>query len=170
MVAGHTKNLAAYVDGLRPEIPDFLGGIHKGLEQYGRLLKRRHGGGMKRSLKFDYASLTLYMDVKLPNSDEWLKVDWVMAKDELAEMDRATSASTRKRLTSSTSSATEDSIGKNPSSPTTPLSGANNMPVSSTLRRHLGDLPAPNPHGAARIRTCPPPACKLKHREAPNPG
>ena len=147
-VASYAKNLAAQIDseglptaGLRPDIPDFLIGVHKDLEQYGRFLKRSHGAGLKRSIKFDDSALTMFMDVKLPNSDEWMKIGWNLAREELSLIDSKNAASTRRRLMSSTSSNNEsESQDTLPS--TAPLTGANAMPASQTLRRFSRPSPS----------------------------
>ena len=109
--ASHARNLGNCVDeknfptaGIRPEIPDHLNGLHKELKIYGGILRRNHGEGLRRNIKFDDSSLSLYMDVRLPGADEWLKVDWDIVREAKFEREKNSSADTRRRLTSSTSS------------------------------------------------------------------
>lgn len=139
-VASHARNLASFVGadglptaGLRPEVPDFLAGRHNDLERYGRSLKKLHGQGLRRSIRFDDSSLSVYMDVKLPDQDDWMRVPWQMASEELLAQERSAQPNTRRRLTSSTSSVETVEGLPNPGSGI--VTGSNAMPRSETLGR-----------------------------------
>ena len=58
--------------GLRMCIPPHLLGLFKMCEIHGGKLRQKFGPGLKRSIKFDDASMSLAMDVKLPNDPEWV--------------------------------------------------------------------------------------------------
>ena len=63
--------------GMRLAIPDFLLSSFKVLEHEGfRIAQRRPG--TKRSIKFDDATRTLALDIKLPDSAAWVRI---MAED-----------------------------------------------------------------------------------------
>ena len=113
-VHSYARNLAGYVDlegrptaGLRMEIPDYLMGTFKDLDSYGGHLRALHGSGLKRHINFDDSSKGLYMDVRLPGEDEWLRVDDQVARDERRELARRRANRTRDRLGSSTSGGEE---------------------------------------------------------------
>lgn len=105
-------NLAGLIDenlkptaGVRQEVPDHLRVDFNELLSYGRSLYKTHGQGFKRHVKFDDRNNCLYMDIKLPGGDEWLLVDQKMAAEHAATVPGRSTAITRKRLTSSVSSA-----------------------------------------------------------------
>ena len=149
MVASFSRNLGNYVDssnkptaGLRLEIPDALGGVHRDLKRYGGELRKIHGEGLKRNIKFDDTALTFFMDVRLPlaENDDWMRVDWHMAKDYINQNLRQTAATTRRRLASSVSSDQADDVAMeendratDPARPT--------IPISSTLEKYSRPRP-----------------------------
>lgn len=147
-VTSYARNLGEWIDeknnptaGLRLEIPDHLSGIHKDLKIYGGILRKEHGDGLKRSIKFDDASLTLCMDVKLPGCDEWIRVPHDLAKEERITKERSNTADTRRRLLSSTSSIEMSVDSPRPTNVTAndqtslPEKGTQ-LPRSSTLLKH----------------------------------
>ena len=80
--------LAEYIDenrrplaGIRIDIPIFLTGTFKLLTNYGYKLRKLHGEGTKRYIKFDEANLSLYLDVKLPDCEEWFQITPTQAKE-----------------------------------------------------------------------------------------
>ena len=138
-VSAHAKNLKSFVDsegrptaGQRIDIPDFLRGVHRDLETYGKNLRKAHGPGLKRNIKFDDQDQSLVMDVKLPDEDEWVRVDRQLAYEERRSSDRSNADVTRKRLGSSTGSYSDVEMASTQSAPT--ATGANTVPVSETLR------------------------------------
>ena len=153
-IAAHAKNLRNCIDadgrptaGQRIDIPDHLTGAHKELDQYGKQLRKIHGPGLKRNIKFDDASSSLIMDVKLPDEEEWIRVDRTLAKEERLSSEKTRAKITRERLTSSTSSTGEtDVVSMQAEAPSiaseTSVSGANSIPVSATLRKFGARAPA----------------------------
>ena len=149
-IASYSRNLGNWIDpsgkptaGVQLDVPDHLNGVYKDLRIYGGLLRREHGQGLRRQVKFDDTKLTLYMDVKLPNSEEWLRVDRDLAIDARRENDKMSAAMTRRRLTSSTSSA--DGMETATETTTQERGGKRTettIPESSTLTRFA--RPRPN--------------------------
>ena len=89
-VMGSAAKLATFVDkdnkptaGLRLEVPSRLQPVFRTLFKFGQALRTRHGAGLKRHVKFDDASLSLIMNVKLPGDDHWSPVSYEMAKRNL---------------------------------------------------------------------------------------
>ena len=88
MVTMRGGYLASYVDsnnkplaGIRMDIPMYLTGTFKLLSTYGYKLKQIHGEGTRRYIKYNETNLSLYLDVKTPDSDEWLKITLNQAKE-----------------------------------------------------------------------------------------
>ena len=87
VVASHGKNLSSYTDsnglptaGMRLEYPSYLGRIFRDLDWYGREMRRRHGPGTKRNIKFQDDENTMYIDVCLPAGDHWHRIPHEEAK------------------------------------------------------------------------------------------
>ena len=73
--------LAKYVDsdrrptaGFRVDVPDYLGGEWKMLEELGHQIKRENGPGTRRYIKYDDISYGLYMEFRLPDEFKWTRV------------------------------------------------------------------------------------------------
>ena len=80
--------LAEFVDsckkplaGIRMDIPMYLNGVFKLLNSYGYKLRQLHGEGTKRYVKYDEANLSLYLDVRTPESEEWFQITPAQAKE-----------------------------------------------------------------------------------------
>ena len=56
--------------GIRMELPEHLKGLFKLFEAHGANLRQRFPG-LKRSIKYDDSTLSLCMDVKLPDRAKW---------------------------------------------------------------------------------------------------
>ena len=105
-VAAHARNLADHWDendnptaGMRLDYPSFLSGTFRDLEWYGAHLRRTHGQGTRRNIKFDEEKMSLYMDVKLPGEKtNWLRVSPEMAKEEKMESQEQRDNQTRMQL------------------------------------------------------------------------
>jgi len=104
-VASHGKNLKDYKDnenkptaGLRLDYPAFLGPVFRDLEWFGAFLREKHGLGTQRSIKFDEANTSLYMDVRVPSQDGWMRVSPHMARLEKEENQAEADKRTRRRL------------------------------------------------------------------------
>ena len=73
--------LAKHVDadrrptaGFRVEVPDYLGGEWKLLDDLGYHLKREHGPGTKKYIKYDDYNYSLYLEVRLPGATNWTRI------------------------------------------------------------------------------------------------
>ena len=77
MVQSYAPNLAMHAGkaGLRLNVPQHLIGLFKMYEVHGGKLKQRYGNGLKRSIKFDDATYSLAMDVRLPDEKEWIRLN-----------------------------------------------------------------------------------------------
>jgi hypothetical protein len=94
LVASHAKNLARFPPkngrpqyGLRIDIPGFLSGDFRSLERFGALMRRQHGTGTRRCIRFDDTKMRLFMDIKIPDCTNWMKVSPELASELLAEDD-----------------------------------------------------------------------------------
>ena len=132
-IMSHVTNLAPFVDdsgkptaGVRLEIPVKLGRQFQDFLRYGRALHKRHGTGLKRHIKFDHTERKLFMEVRLPNSDEWLFVDHQLAIEDKREWKSRSIVKTRNRLASSIS-------GDEPSVSLTPERGADNPSTNPNM-------------------------------------
>ena len=80
------KNLSECVNndgspsaGLRLDYPEHLAKDFRALERYGSYLRRTRGSGFKRNYRFCDDTETIYMDVRLPEEEEWLRITAEMA-------------------------------------------------------------------------------------------
>jgi hypothetical protein len=80
------------------DYPDYLRPEFRALEKLGAKLRKYHGQGLKRNIRFDDENRNLYMDVKLPNEDEWFKVTPAMARDMTGENTRSDQERTKSKL------------------------------------------------------------------------
>ena len=87
-LAGRGKLLAPHRDkegkptaGLRLDIPDYLAGDFRTLEDYGLLMKRQHGQGTKKYIKYDDSIYSIYLELRLPGGRSYLKITPQLAKE-----------------------------------------------------------------------------------------
>ena len=78
LVMSYAPNLASWRNepesvGVRLEVPCHLLGVFKTLEKYGHLVRTTHGENLKRHIKYDDRSMSLVIDVKFPDSEEWVR-------------------------------------------------------------------------------------------------
>ena len=112
------------------EVPDFLGGTFKLLERHGHALRAKHGPELKRHIKFDDEELSLFLNVRLPAQDNWIKVPLEFVRR------------IRKESTAKTAEHFRDCLSTGPTS--APSTGANRiaigkenrLPQSSTLLKY----------------------------------
>lgn len=83
-IQSYAPNLASAqgLAGIRLDIPDFLRGLFRLFESHAAALRVEHGT-VKRAIRFDDVEHSLYMDVKLQDTD-WHRV----SADELREADK----------------------------------------------------------------------------------
>ena len=110
IVSSYARNLAPRrtetgkpTAGLRMVVPDHLTGIQRALDRHGHRLKKLHGPGLRRNLKFDDTDCTLFLDVCLPGENDWMRVDFEEALIGRKQELQREASSTRSRLTSSAS-------------------------------------------------------------------
>ena len=90
--------------GVRIDVPSHLQGVKRVLDEYGYVLKKEIGQEFKRNIKFDDMKRTLYMDICPHDENEWLRVDYDLAQEEMALVKPRT-ASARSRFSSTGSAA-----------------------------------------------------------------
>ena len=81
-VQSYAPNLAnmAGKAGIRLEVPTHLRRVFRLLESHGGELKKAHPS-VKRAIKFDDASRSLVLDVKINEGEGWMRVDPEMAEE-----------------------------------------------------------------------------------------
>ena len=74
-------NLADYRDedgrpeaGIRMDIPPFLMSTFKILNDHGHEIRNLHGRETKRYVKFDKERMSLILEVRLPQSTQWIRI------------------------------------------------------------------------------------------------
>ena len=78
------------------EVPEKLMGDFKALEQYGHALKMKYKKNFKRHIKIDDSLLCLYIDVYIPSTGDWSRVDIEAARaDNRARMAKKTKNSSK---------------------------------------------------------------------------
>ena len=75
------RNLSQFHDdkgqataGLRMDIPPFLLPTFKLLNDHGFHIKNTHGSETRRYVKYDDANMSLYLEVKIPEGRNWIKI------------------------------------------------------------------------------------------------
>lgn len=67
--------------GFRMQVPSFLETNFKLLEELGFRLRREHGIGLRRYIKFDETVHDLYLEVKMPESRKWHRIAPAIARE-----------------------------------------------------------------------------------------
>ena len=82
LVQSFAANLANHNGkaGIRMELPEHLRGLFKLFKAHGAELRRKYPG-LKRAIKYDDASQSLCMDVKMPDKNKWHKIGEVEMRD-----------------------------------------------------------------------------------------
>ena len=119
--------LARYVDedkkptaGFRVEVPDYLAGEWRLLDDLGYRLKREHGPGTKKYIKYDDYNYSLYLEVRLPGSSNWTRISPESAdrmkrkkdKEDLAHLIGGTGSRTQRINGEATTSANAVPLGQ----------------------------------------------------------
>ena len=133
----------------RLDIPDHLQADFKVLIKYGNDARNHYGKEVKRSVRFSEEDLGLVLHLGLP-SGKWIRV----APDEAREVGkfRKQRSLTSMRQALSSRSNVDDSIANEAafkaftmSDVSTPLTGSNAVPITSTPRRDGSDEEMGNP-------------------------
>lgn len=100
------KCLAKYVNeegkptvGFRLDVPDFLAGDFKALEDYGFSMRSTHGRLTRRYIKYDEEEYSLFMELRLPESPVWLRITPELARELKQQNNREELQQERKQLT-----------------------------------------------------------------------
>ena len=128
-VSAHGRNLRHYTDdqdkptaGMKLDYPNHLTKTFRNLEWYGAEMRRIHGDGTRRNMRFDDVNKTLYLDVRLPNREYWHRVDEGMAEVYKKQRDEANRIRSRSAL-------------ENPSSNMTPLGERRSLTTTTSTER-----------------------------------
>ena len=104
-VMGAASRLAGFVDpngrptaGLRMEIPKKLQNVFATLFKYGQMLRRRHGQGTRRHVKFDDINQSLYLNVKLPGDETWSRISTEVARRGLRARESVSDEAIERRM------------------------------------------------------------------------
>lgn len=135
MIQSYATNLADHRGeaGLRMEVPCHLTGKFKCLERLGNILKRKHGRSLRWHINFDDVKQLLCLSIRLPDSDEWDRLDFESARDELQRLEGPGLASMRNRIGSSLS--TGSSSGEDSPDVEMIAEARPPLPTSSTLEK-----------------------------------
>ena len=105
------KNLAQYRDdagnptaGLRMDIAPYLLPTFKLLNSHGYEIKLKNGNETRRYVKFDEDNLSLYLEVRLPGQQKWIRIKPEQARSYTDEKDRIAYVNIRRSLLTSSSS------------------------------------------------------------------
>ena len=90
--------------GIRVDVPGYLRGEEKILEEYGRRIRAIHGRGTKHHIKFDDGEATIFLNVRKAGDSQWSRVyaenarEWVqqMRRDDAEAIGRKFNKATEK--------------------------------------------------------------------------
>ena len=117
------------------EVPDFLGNTFKVLERHGHALRARHGPELKRHVKYDDEEMSLFVNVRLPGQEPWIKV----TPDFVRTLRKETTARNCEHYRDHLTVGAHQSNGmKATGSNRIALSKENKLPQSSTLLKYGG--------------------------------
>ena len=85
--------------GFRLDIPDFLAGDFKLLNEYGFRMRNVHGKETKKYIKYDDDQFSLFLELKLPQADSFIRIGPDLARSLCDEGDREEVNRLRKDLT-----------------------------------------------------------------------
>lgn len=80
MLAKYRSDDGKPTAGMRIHLPDYLQSTHKTLIDVGFDLRRKHGNTLRKYVKFDDQIADLYLEVKIPGTFSWLRIDPAQAK------------------------------------------------------------------------------------------
>ena len=149
-LASQGKHLSQYVDadgkptaGFRMEVPDYLGGDFKTLNDYGFAMRRMHGQSTRWYIKYDDPKYGLVLELRIRESECWLKIKPQLARKFLAEGEQEEIECMRPKLTAKPRAVNDDPR-------------ANHAQSTSRLGQHL--IPTRHTMAASSVqRVIPPP-------------
>lgn len=103
VIQSYATNLARLQGqaGMRLDIPDFLRGIFRLFESHAAALRTKYGS-LKRAICFDDVDLSLYMDVKLEQTD-WVRI----STEEMRDINQRSKNTTSNALPATAASAAD---------------------------------------------------------------
>ena len=132
-VASRASNLGEFVHqdgrpkaGIRIDVPHFLLTVFKDLNSYAFNVRRSHGKKAKTHIKFDDPNSSLLLEIRLPNSENWLKISPVKARELTCEANAEELTRLQRDMRSRTYRGSE--------SETTWGDSVNSMPLGSRTR------------------------------------
>ena len=93
--------------GIRIEVTKKLTPAFKTLQKFGQVLRRRHGEGFRRHIKFDDQERCLFLNVKLPGDQRWSPVPLEVARRGMSAREKKYSEDLERRLDASGTPAPE---------------------------------------------------------------
>ena len=79
-LAGESKESGKPTNGMRIDYPAHLGSDYRALDSYGARLRKEAGTGFRRNIRFNDDEMGIYMDIKFPDQEKWIRVTPRMAK------------------------------------------------------------------------------------------
>ena len=129
-VVGQSSRLSSRIDdqgkptaGIRIEVPAALRPAFSTLFKFGQQLRKRHGEGTRRHVKFDDIERSLFLNVKLPGDQSWSKVNLDLASKGLRVRERINSQHLEQRF---------DLSGDSSTSPRPRIHSLNDAPMDTT--------------------------------------
>ena len=102
---GASSKLSQFVDtngrptaGIRMEVPRKLRTAFTSLFRFGQQLRGRHGEGTRKHVKFNDATKSLYLKIKLPGDEEWSRVSLELARRGIRARQQLTDSKLERRL------------------------------------------------------------------------
>ena len=94
--------------GLRLDIPEYLKGNFRILEEHANGIRSLYGENVKRNIKFDDINQDLMLDIKLPTSSTWHNITMAVAQEAKAIRDKRDVESLRMAGSTRTNAITND--------------------------------------------------------------
>ena len=94
--------------GIRIEVLRHLRADFSALNKFGQQLRKRHGEGTRRHVKFDDIDKALFLNVKLPRDESWSRIPICVARKALKSREAKYSDALMKRMDISGSPCAED--------------------------------------------------------------
>jgi hypothetical protein len=87
-IAGKGKMLADYIKqdgtptaGMKMDVPDYLASDYSALDDIGFKLKKKHGKETRKYIRYDDEEYSLYLEVRLPGTSNWLRISPKQARE-----------------------------------------------------------------------------------------
>lgn len=104
LLAEHKEDQGKPTAGFRMDVPDYLGRDFKTLTDYGFRMRCVHGEEIRRYVKYDDDCYSLYLELRLPGSQNYLRITPNMVRSFSKEGEMEEIIKVRKALTARPSS------------------------------------------------------------------